>query len=323
MPRPLKVLVTGANGFIGSALCSLLLQRGYAVRRCIRRTSEDSAPPQPATTVAVGELGPETDWATAVEGIDVVVHLAARVHVLAETATDALAEYRRVNVEGTRSLAAASLRGGVKRMVFLSSAKVHGERSVRPFCESDAPHPGDAYAVSKLEAEEGLKAALAPGQTRWTILRPPLVYGPRVRANFLRLLRTVARGVPLPLGLIDNRRSLIYVGNLVDAIEASIQRDAADGNSWLVSDGEDLSTPELVRRLAGALNRPVRLLPVSVRLLRFAGKLIGKSAAVDRLVDSLQVDSKAIRRDLQWTPPYTVDQGLQETARWFRAQELP
>jgi len=322
MSQPLKVLVTGANGFVGSALCSLLVQRGYAVRRCTRRTSESSAAPQAATTVSVGEVGPKTDWTTAVEGIDVVVHLAARVHVLTDTATDALAEYRRVNVEGTRSLAAASLRGGVKRMVFLSSAKVHGERSVRPFSERDAPHPEDAYAVSKLEAEEGLKATLAQGQTRWAILRPPLVYGPEVRANFLRLLRTVARGVPLPLTRIDNRRSLVYIGNLVDAIEASIQREAADGNTWLVSDGEDLSTPELVRRLARALNKPTRLASVPVRLLRFAGMLSGRSAAVDRLVDSLQVDSTAIRLGLRWTPPYTVDQGLLETARWFRAARV-
>jgi nucleoside-diphosphate-sugar epimerase len=149
-----------------------------------------------------------------------------------------------------------------------------------------------------------------------------LVYGPEVRANFLALLRAVALGVPLPLGRIDNRRSLVYVGNLVDAIEASVRREAAGGNTWLVSDGEDLSTPELVRRLARALNKPARLAPVPVRLLRFAGMLSGRSAAVERLVDSLQVDSTAIRLGLRWTPPYNVDQGLLETARWFRAARV-
>jgi nucleoside-diphosphate-sugar epimerase len=322
MPRPLKVLVTGATGFVGSALCAQLLQRGYEVRRSTRRAPENSAASEVATTVAVGEVGPNTDWTAAVEGVDVVVHLAARVHVLADTATDALAEYRRVNVEGTRSLAAASLPASVRRVVFLSSAKVHGERSVRPFSERDAPHPEDAYALSKVEAEEALKATLAGGRTQWTILRPPLVYGPQVRANFLRLLRTVARGVPLPLARIDNRRSLVYVGNLVNAIEACIEQEAASGNTWLVSDGEDLSTPELVRRLARALNRPARLMPLPVGLLRFAGKLSGRSAAIDRLVDSLQVDSTAIRLGLRWTPPYTVDQGLLETARWFRAARV-
>jgi nucleoside-diphosphate-sugar epimerase len=241
--------------------------------------------------------------------------------MLEDTAIDALAEYRRVNVEGTRSLAAAARRAGVRRLLFLSSAKVHGERSVRPFTEMDAPHPEDAYAVSKLEAEQALKQTLAGGQTQWTILRPPLVYGPEVRANFLRLVRTVARGVPLPLAAIDNLRSLLYVGNLVDAIRTCLEHEGAGGMMWLVSDGEDLSSPELVRRLARALNRSARLVPVPVWLLRLAGALSGKTAAVNRLVDSLQLDAAAIRADLRWTPPYSVDQGLQETARWFRAPQ--
>ncbi len=183
------------------------------------------------------------------------------------------------------------------------------------------PHPEDAYAVSKLEAEEALKEALAGGQTKWTILRPPLVYGPGVQANFLRLMRTVARGMPLPLARIDNRRSLIYVGNLADAIKACLEAEAAAGRTWPVSDGEDLSTPELVRRLARALSTPARLVPVPVLLLRLAGALSGKAATVDRLVESLQVDATAIRVALPWTPPYSVDQGLQETVRWFRAAQ--
>jgi nucleoside-diphosphate-sugar epimerase len=241
--------------------------------------------------------------------------------MLEDTASDALAEYRRSNVEGTRSLAAAARRAGVRRLLFLSSAKVHGERSAWPFTEVEVPHPEDAYAVSKLEAEEALKQTLAGGRTQWTILRPPLVYGPEVRANFLRLLRAVARGVPLPLAAIDNRRSLLYVGNLVDAIRTCLEHEDAGGRMWLVSDGEDLSSPELVRRLARALNRPARLVPVPVWLLRLAGGLSGKTAAVNRLVDSLQLDAAAIRADLRWTPPYSVDQGLLETARWFRAPQ--
>jgi nucleoside-diphosphate-sugar epimerase len=240
--------------------------------------------------------------------------------MLEDTAADALAEYRRINVEGTRSLAAAALRARVRRFVLLSSVKVHGERSVQPFTEVDAPHPEDAYAVSKLEAEAVLKQTLAAGQTQWTILRPPLVYGPAVRANFLRLIRSVARSVPLPLAAIDNRRSLVYVGNLVDAIRTCLEQESAGGRTWLVSDAEDLSTPELVRRLARALGSPARLVPVPVWALRLAGALSGKTAAVNRLVDSLQVDSTAIRIALRWAPPCSIDQGLLETARWFRAQ---
>ncbi len=315
----MKVLVTGATGFVGQLLCAQLSRRGHEVRGVARGTSRVAAPA--VLTVNVEEIGPTTDWTAAVEGADAVVHLAARVHILGDAAADTLAEYRRTNVEGTRSLAAASVRAGVRRLVLLSSAKVYGERSTRPFREGDVTHPEDAYAVSKLEAEEALKEALAGAQTKWTILRPPLVYGPGVRANFLRLMRTVARGTPLPLARIDNRRSLVYVGNLVDAIEGCLQAEAAAGRTWPLNDGEDLSTPELVRRLARALNKPARLVPVPVPLLRLAGALSGKAATVDRLVESLQVDATAIRTVLQWTPPYSVDQGLVETVRWFRTTQ--
>jgi nucleoside-diphosphate-sugar epimerase len=312
----MKVLVTGATGFVGQMLCAQLSGQGHEVRGSVRGTSRVALP---TVTVKLGEIGPTTDWSAAVDGVDAVVHLAARVHILEDAVADALSEYRRINVEGTRSLAAASLRAGVRRLVFLSSAKVYGERSARPFTEGVPPHPEDAYAVSKLEAEEALKDALAGGRTKWTILRPPLVYGPGVRANFLQLMRAVARGMPLPLARIDNRRSLVYVGNLVDAIEACLEAEAAAGKTWPVSDGEDLSTPELVRRFARALNRPARLVPVPIPLLRLAGGLSGRSATVRRLVESLQVDATAIRVALPWTPPFSVDQGLQETIRWFRS----
>jgi nucleoside-diphosphate-sugar epimerase len=315
----MRVLVTGATGFVGRTLCDHLAHHGHEVRRAVRAARGTSAPDAVATVV-VGDVGPSTDWSAALAGVDAVVHLAARVHMLEDTAADALAEYRRINVEGTRSLAAAARRAGVRRLLFLSSAKVHGERSVRPFTEMDAPRPEDAYAVSKLEAEEALKQTLAGGQTQWTILRPPLVYGPAVGANFLRLVRAVARGVPLPLAAIDNRRSLVYVGNLVHAIRTCLEQEGAGGRTWLVSDAEDLSTPELVRRLARALGSPARLVPAPVWALRLAGALSGKTAAVNRLVDSLQVDPAAIRIALRWAPPCSVDQGLLETARWFRAQ---
>ena len=311
-----KVLVTGATGFVGHTLCGHLTQHGHEVRRAVRAARGTSGP-STAAIVAVGDIGPSTDWTASVDGMAAVVHLAARVHRLEDTAADALAEYRRINVEGTRSLAIAALRAGVRRLVFLSSAKVNGERSVQPFRELDAPHAEDAYAVSKLEAEEALKQTLAAGQTQWTILRPPLVYGPGVRANFLRLMRAVAGGVPLPLGAIDNRRSLLYVGNLVDAIRVCLSHPGAAEQVFLLSDGEDVSTPELVRRLAAALQVRPRLLRVPVPLLRLAGRLTGRVAGVERLTGSLQVDSSRIRAALGWTPPCSLDQGLAETARWY------
>ena len=317
----MKVLVTGAGGFVGSALWGHFEQHGHEVRRAVRAVRGLSSHETPET-VAVGEIGSTTDWSPSVDGVDAVVHLAARVHILEDSATDALTEYRRVNVEGTRSLAAAAQRAGVRRLIFVSSVKVHGERSLHPFTELDAPRPEDAYAMSKLEAEEALKQTLSAGPTQWTILRPPLVYGPGVRANFLALLRVVARGIPLPLAAIDNRRSLLYVGNLVDAIRVCLERDGAGARTFLLSDGEDLSTPELVRRLARALDRPARLARVPVWLLRLAGELSGSAAAVDRLVNSLQVDTTAIQAALRWTAPWTVDRGLQETVRWFRAAQL-
>ncbi len=313
----MKVLVTGATGFVGHTLCGHLTQHGHEVRRAVREAGGTSGP-DAAATVAVGDIGPSTNWTASVDGMDAVVHLAARVHLLEDTAADALAEYRRINVEGTRSLAVAALRAGVRRLVFLSSAKVNGERSVQPFTELDVPHAEDAYAVSKLEAEEALKQALAAGQTQCAILRPPLVYGPGVRANFLRLVRAVADGVPLPLAAIDNRRSLLYVGNLVDAIRVCLSHPSAAERVFLLSDGEDVSTPDLVRRLAGTLRVRPRLLPVPLPLLRLAGRLAGRAAAVERLIGSLQIDSSRIRAALGWMPPFSLDQGLEETARWYR-----
>ena len=275
-----------------------------------------------AATIEVGDIGPNTDWAACVDGVDAVVHLAARVHLLDDSAADALAEYRRVNVEGTRMLALAAVRADVRRLVFLSSAKVNGERSVQPFAELDVPHPEDAYAVSKLEAEEALKQTLAAAQTQWTILRPPLVYGPGVGANFLKLLRAVDGGVPLPLGAIDNRRSLLYVGNLVDAIRVCLTHSAAAKQLFLLSDGEDVSTPDLVSRLAMTLQVRPRLLRVPLPLLRLAGRLTGKVAAVERLTGSLQVDISRVRAALGWVPPFSLNQGLAETARWYRATQI-
>lgn len=312
----MKVLVTGATGFVGRALCPLLRSRGFEVRAAVR----DPASAGPDVEVArIDELGPATHWSAAVSGTDVVVHLAGRAHVLGEAGSDEAAKVRAVNVEGTVHLARAAARAGVRRLVFVSSVKVHGERNAgRPWTENDRPAPEDLYARSKWEAEQALDVLARTTGLEVTVLRPPLVYGPGVKANFLRLLRTVDRGLPIPLGAIRNRRSLVYVGNLADAIAACLAHPAAANRTFLVADGEDVSTPELVRRVADALERPARLVNVPLRLLRLGATLLGRRADFERLAGDLAVDSGAIRRDLGWQPPYSMRAGLEETARWYR-----
>jgi nucleoside-diphosphate-sugar epimerase len=309
------VLVTGANGFIGGALCEALRAAGRGVRRAVRHTGGGAT----SGTVAVGDIGPETDWSAALEGASCVVHLAARTHVLNETATDPLAEYRRINVAATEQLARSAAARGVRRLVFLSSVKVNGERTVsRPYTEADEPRPEDAYGISKWEAEQVLARIAAGTGLQVVVLRPPLVYGPGVKGNFGRLLRIVARGTPLLLASLDNRRSLVYAGNLVEAIVKSIDTPRAAGRTYLVSDGEDVSTPDLVRAIARALGVDARLLRFPPILLRFGATVLGKGAEFRRLAGSLQVDGSAIRRELAWGPRYGLAQGLEQTARWYR-----
>jgi UDP-glucose 4-epimerase len=263
----------------------------------------------------VGEIGANTGWQRAVDGCDAVVHLAARVHVMRDSAADPLAAFRAVNVDGTLNLARQAAAAGVKRFVFLSSIKVNGEGSEVPYLESDSPAPLDPYAISKWEAEQGLREIAAQTGMEVVILRPPLVYGPGVKANFARLIRAVERGWPLPLGAIDNRRSLLFLGNLVDAIRLCLEHPAAANRTYLLSDGEDVSSAELVRRLAKAMGKPARLLPVPAWAFGLAGRLLGRRQEVARLLGSLTVDSSAIRRELGWVPPYTLDQGLALTVR--------
>ena len=310
------VLVTGASGFVGRALCVALSASGRQVRRALRQP--DSVP---GDAVAVGDIGPDTDWSAALDGADCVVHLAARTHVLRETAPDAPAAYQRTNVAGTERLARAAAARGVRRLVFLSSVKVNGERTgERPFREEDVPRPEDPYGVSKAEAERALAGIAAETGLPVTVLRPPLVYGTGVKGHFLRLLRLVAHRVPLPLDAIDNRRSFIYLGNLVDAIVQALDAPRAAGRTYLVADGEDLSTPGLVRALASALGVKPRLLPFPLAPLKLVATLAGRGAEFARLAGSLQVDSSRIRRELDWRPRYTPAQGLAETARWYHGQ---
>ncbi len=262
-------------------------------------------------TIAVGDIGPDTDWSAALRGVDAVVHLAARAHVLHESSAEAHERYRAVNTLGALRLAEAAAAAGVRRFVFLSSVRVHGERSIAaPFTESSPLLAVDPYGRSKAEAEIGLAALARHARLEPVILRPPLVYGPEARGNFARLVALVARGVPLPLGAVRNRRSLIFLGNLVDAIVRALDHPAAAGETFMVSDGEDVSTPDLVRRLARALGKPARLFSVPPGLLRIAGSLAGRADDIARLADDLVVDAGRIREKLHWTPPFRLDDAL-------------
>jgi nucleoside-diphosphate-sugar epimerase len=266
----------------------------------------------------VGELGPDTDWREAVAGADAVVHLAARAHAGDDRSAAHESRCFRANAEGTRALAEAAAAAGVRRFVLVSTVKVLGERSdARPFSEADPPRPEDAYARAKRAAEEHLFRVAAAGRMEAVVVRPPLVYGPRVKGNFLSLLRLCRWAPPLPLAAVDNRRSLVYVGNLCDVLAGCVERAEAAGQTYLVRDGEDVSTPELIRRVARALRRPARLFPAPPRLLRLAGRLAGRSAAAARLLDTLVVDDGKVRRDLRWTPAHAMLEGLAETAAWF------
>jgi nucleoside-diphosphate-sugar epimerase len=311
-----RILVTGTSGFIGRALCRAFAARRHEVRAVVRRETGDSSGPLStfAERVEVTDIADESDWPAKLAGIDAVVHLAA----IAHRATDEAA-IRRVNVEGTARLARAAA-GRVCRFVFLSSVKVHGEESGdHAFSETDTPHPEDAYGRAKLEAERSLHEIAAASGMELAVLRPPLVYGPGVKANFLRLLRWVDSGWPLPLGAVRNRRSLIYVGNLADAIVRAVEYPQAAGATFLVSDADDVSTPDLIGRLARALGRTPRLLSVPPRWLLLAGRLTGRTDAIRRLTGNLAVDCSAIQSRLGWKPPFTMADGLAETARWFQS----
>jgi nucleoside-diphosphate-sugar epimerase len=315
------VLVTGANGFVGTAVCRALLEKGRKVRAAVRGDIARDAvltafPGLPCVTV--GDLAPDTDWTDAVRGCAGVVHLAARVHRLSDTAADPLAEFRRVNRDGTRRLAESAARAGVRRFVFVSTIKVNGEATTRTgFTESDPPSPDDPYAVSKWEAEQAIAAVAAASGMEYVILRPPLVYGPGVGANFLRLLRAADRRVPVVLGSVHNQRSFVYVGNLADAIVTCLDHPAAAGRTYLVADGEDVSTPELFCRVGEAMHRPARLVNVPLSVLRLGAWILGRSAEFSRLTGNLVVDAGTIRRELGWQPRYSMREGLEQTTRWY------
>lgn len=311
-----RILVTGATGFVGRHVLPRLLAAGHAVRAALRRP--DAVLPSGVEAAVVGDLAADTRWEAALEGVDGIVHLAGRAHVLRETIGNSEAVFRRINAEATAALAEAAARTGVRRLVVVSTAKVYGETSgSRPWRESDPLAPQDAYARSKVAAEQALAAVSARSGLETCSLRPPLVYGPGVGANFLALLRAVDRGLPLPLGRVDNRRSLVAVDNLASALVFALTAPTVVGRAFNVTDGRDVSTPELIRALARSLDRPPRLLPVPLAWLRLAGRITGRSAAVERLTGSLTLDSGALRA-AGWRPEVTMDQALAAVARWYR-----
>ncbi len=313
------VLVTGANGFVGRAVVNRLLRDGESVRGAVRRRLADL--PNGAADVLVGDLDGSTDWRSAVEGAYAVVHCAARVHLLNDPEANPLAAFRLANCEGTVNLARQAASAGVRRFVFLSSIKVNGEstRAGLPFRAEDPPAPLDPYGISKNEAEIALRRISSETGMEVVVIRPPLVYGPGVKANFRSMLEWIHRGIPLPLGAITNRRSFVAIDNLIDLIATTLFHPNASGRTFLVSDGEDLSTTDLLRRVACALGRPARLLSVPSAWILTATALAGRPELGQRLCGSLHVDIGPTYAALGWEPPVSVDDALVRTAQQFMA----
>lgn len=313
-----KVLVTGANGFIGRHLCAHLAQRGWDVRAVVRIDNADRSIENYASVHYITDVTNGEQWVKVLHNADVVVHLAARVHVMKDSAVSAAEEYRRVNTTGTAMLARLAAQQGVTRFVFLSTIKVNGERTLfKPFLESDAPMPRDEYSISKWEAEQRLVEIASNTGMEVIALRPPLLYGPGVKGNFLRLMNLVRRRVPLPLASVTNLRSFLYVGNLLSVVEKVLSASVSKAETFLVSDDHDISTPQLIRMLAAAMNVEARLLRCPLPMLMSLAKIAGKADEVRRMVESLSIDCSRIKQQLHWAPPFTVEHGIKDTVRWF------
>jgi nucleoside-diphosphate-sugar epimerase len=310
------ILVTGAGGFVGTAVVSELASRGISFRAVTRAPRKGY--------FNIGDINPQTDWTAALDGINSIIHLASRAHVVNERVSDPIAHLRAINVDSTLNLARQAIKAGVKRFVFISSIKVHGEATQpgRPFTADDPPNPQDPYAQSKLDAEQGLFALAGQSGLEVTVIRPPLVYGPGVKANFAMMMDWVNRGIPLPLGSVHNKRSFVFVGNLADLIVLAAIHPNAGGEVFLVSDGEDISTTELFKKIAQALGRRSLVIPLPASLVTLVAAAIGQSAVANRLINWLQVDVSKTRALLGWEPRKNISEGLRQTARSFQKPDL-
>lgn len=314
-----KVLVTGASGFIGRRVCEVLQALNISIAPIIRAESDVHFQQTP---IVIGNITAATDWRDALVGVETIIHLAARVHVMKDTAADPLAEFRTTNVDATLNLAKQAVQAGVRRFIFVSTVKVNGEETPdQPFTVFDQPAPLDYYGQSKFEAEVALQALAKETGLELVIVRPPLVYGPRVRANFFKLIQITYMGFPLPFGGVNNRRSLVALDNLVDLLVTCISHPAAVNQTFLVSDDQDVSLSRLLKLIAQVMNKKLWLIPAPIKILQLFGALTGKSAVVNRLFGSLQVDISHTKQTLNWQPTMSVEQGIQQTVQYFLTQK--
>jgi len=308
----MKVMVTGAGGFIGQKLCSVPEDSEFEIVP-VFRTHQPNRGKGIRNAVVSNIVDASTDWTNELIDVEVVVHLAARVHVMHGGEAGDLARFREINVEGTRNLAEQAAESGVKRLIYLSSIKVNGEQTNnQPFSADQAPNPEDSYAISKMEAEEALRKIQKTTNMEVVIIRPPLVYGPGVKGNLLALVNMIKKGIPLPLSTVDNRRDLVSIYNLCDLIRVCIRHPAAPGNTFLVSDNESISTNELIRYIAKGLNRHARFFPVPIWALKYLAGLFGKKAKVEKLIGNLQIDMSSTQQVLNWNPPLTVAESFRK-----------
>ncbi len=308
----MKVLVTGASGFVGKTLCDALEATGISYIPVTRKLTRQFYDKQ----VIVEELTSTTSWSDVLEKVDAVVHLANRAHVMRDASAEPYNEYKAVNVDATLNLANQAIKAGVKRFIFVSSIKVNGEFTTsKPFNESDKPKPEDDYGKTKYEAELALKELCADSNMELVIIRPPLVYGPRVKANFLNLIKLCNINLPLPFRAINNKRSFIYIENLVSFLVLCIKHPRAANQTFLISDNDDQSTTSLIATIRTQLNKPICLLPIPKSILNILFILLGKKSLINRLLNNLQIDSSKAKNLLDWEPPFTFKQGIERTIK--------
>ena len=308
----MTILVTGASGFIGRSLCARFASDRIDFLGTTRRDLDCSG----YRCASVGNIDGATNWTSVLDGVEVIVHLAARVHIMSDDAEFPRNEYTRVNVDGTRRLAECASKAGVKRIIFLSTVKVLGEKTeTRPFHYSDEPAPVDPYAESKLGAERSLRQIEKQTGLEVVVIRPPLVYGPGVGGNIARMIEYIRSGLWLPLGRIENKRSLLAVANLCDVVSICLDHPDAAGKTFLISDGSDISTTDLIKAIAQEMGKPSRLIPVPERVLKVCGRIVGRTADVRRLCDSLQVDISYTKELLGWSPRFTIEDELRHVVR--------